>query len=151
MLGLLGERLRLLQAQDALFLLCHLFTIPNVLHVFQSSPCFTSTHIRDFDDLLRDVLSDIINAIMELRSPWLQASLPVRAGGIGIRSAAQLAPSAYLASAVGCTNLVQQLLPLWLQDTNNPCIDCALTIGATIKLPPLFLPAIASRLGMPPG
>ena len=111
LLGLLGERLRLLQAQDALLLLRHSFTIPKVLHVLRSSPCFTSTHLCDFDDLLRDILSDMINVTLKPGLAWLQASLPVHAGGIGIRSTAQLAPSAYLASAAGCTNLVQQIPP----------------------------------------
>ena len=92
-------------------LLRYSFAIPKVLYVLRSSPCFTSTHLSDFDDL-RDILSDITNVILELGPAWLQASLPVRAGAIGIRSAAQLALSAYLASAAGCTNLVQQILPL---------------------------------------
>ena len=40
---------------------------------------------------------------MELTdSLWSQASLPVRSGGLGFRSAATLAPSAFLASAVDC-------------------------------------------------
>ena len=132
LLRLLGERLRLLQAQDALLLLRHLFPIPKVFHALQSSPCFTSTHLCDCDDLLRDILRDIINVTLEPGPAWLQASLPVHAGGFGIRSAAQLAPSAYLASAAGCTNLVQQIFPTLhppqLQDSTNPCIDCALTI-----------------------
>ena len=42
---------------------------------------------------------------------WLQASLPVRSGGIGIRSAIQLAPSAYLASAAGCKDIIYHLIP----------------------------------------
>ena len=93
-------------------LLRYSFAIPKVLHVLRSSPCFTSTHLSDFDDLLRDILSDITNVILELGPAWLQASLPVRAGVIGISSAAQLALSAYLVSAAGCANLVQQILPL---------------------------------------
>ena len=112
LLELLGERLRLLQAQDALLLLRHSLTIPKLLHMLQSSSCFASTLLSDFDDLLRDILSDVINVRLELGPAWLQASLPVCAGGIGIRSAAQLAPSAYLASSAGCTDLVHQILPL---------------------------------------
>ena len=92
LLGLWSERLRFLQAQDALLLLHHSFTIPKVLHVLRFSPCFTSTHLSDFDDL-----RDFRNVTLE--------------PGIGIRSAAQLAPSAYLASAAGCVNLVQPTLP----------------------------------------
>ena len=42
---------------------------------------------------------------------WLQASLPVRDGGLGIRSAVLLAPSAFLASAAGTTDLQARILP----------------------------------------
>ena len=111
LLELLGERLRLLQAQDALLLLRHSLAILKVLHVLRSSPCFASTLLSDFDDLLRDILSDVINVRLELGPAWLQASLPVRAGGIGIRSAAQLAPSAYLASAAGCATWSTRFFP----------------------------------------
>jgi len=58
---------------------------------------------------------------------WLQASLPARAGGIGIRRAAQLAPSAFLASAAGSSDLVRQILPPHLQETPNPFLESALT------------------------
>ena len=77
----------------------------------------------------RDIFSDIINITLELGHSWLQASLPVHAGGIRIRSAAQLVPSAYLASDAGCANLVQQILPPGYKTLyTNPCIDCTLTI-----------------------
>ena len=41
----------------------------------------------------------------------MQAALPINAGGLRIRSAAKLAPSAYLASAAGCAPILQTLLP----------------------------------------
>jgi len=44
-------------------------------------------------------------------SEWLQASLPVRHGGLGIRSAQMLAPSAFLASAASTHDLQQSILP----------------------------------------
>ena len=58
---------------------------------------------------------------------WHQASLPVRAGGIGIRRAVQLAPSAFLASAAGSSDLVYQILPPHLKDASNPVVESALT------------------------
>ena len=113
LLELLGERLSLIQAQDALLLLCHLFAIPKVLHVLRSSPCFASTYLSDFDDLLRDILSDVINVSSDLGPAWLQASLPVHAGGIEIGSAVQLALSAYLPIIF----FAYFVLPPRLQDT----------------------------------
>ena len=47
-----------------------------------------------------------------------QATLPVKSGGLGIRSAVQLAPSAYMASAAACSELVSIVLPPQLQDFN---------------------------------
>ena len=46
---------------------------------------------------------------------WLQATLPVKSGGLGIRRAHQIAPSAYLASASGTAALVSTILPDRLQ------------------------------------
>ena len=43
-------------------------------------------------------------------SAWSQASLPIRKGGLGFRSAVQLAPSCYLSSATAFADLVDLLL-----------------------------------------
>ena len=58
---------------------------------------------------------------------WIQASLPVRNGGLGIRSAVMLASSAFLASAAGTRNLQDRLLhdvPLTITD---PLVEEAFT------------------------
>ena len=46
---------------------------------------------------------------------WLQATLPVKMEGLGIRSAVQLAPSAFLASAAASSALVHHIIPPALQ------------------------------------
>ena len=98
-----------------------------ILYILRTAPCFLSAHIDAYDSLLRSFLSDIINVSLVDDSTRLQASLPVGIGGIGIRRAAQLAPSAFLASAAGSSNLVRQILPPHYQDIPNPFIDSALT------------------------
>ena len=118
-LCLMGDRLHLLQSHDAL-LLRHSFSIPKVLYILQTASCFLSNHIETYDSRLRSLLSDITNVSLTVDSIWLQASLPVRAGGIGIRRAAQLAPSAFLTSAAGCSELIRQILLPRLQDAPNP-------------------------------
>ena len=53
---------------------------------------------------LRGIVGSIINIFLEAESSWVQASLPVREGGLGIRSALQLADPAssiVLGSSVG--------------------------------------------------
>ena len=59
-----------------------------------------------------DWFSTIFNILYNneiINKAWLQASLPVRWGGIGVRRVVQLAPPAYLASAV-CTTDLRSLL-----------------------------------------
>ena len=72
------------------------------------------------------ILSDIANInLVDNDSVWTQASLPVRSGGLGIRSAVQLA---FLASAAGSSDLIHQILPPWLLDTPYSASIDALTV-----------------------
>ena len=112
LLKVMGERLGLLCSHNALILLRHCLFLPKVLYTLRTAPCFLSCHLQSFNDLLRSILSLIVNVSLDSDSVWLQASLSVKAGGIGIRRSTQLALSAYLISAVGCSDLVQQIFSL---------------------------------------
>ena len=59
---------------------------------------------------------------------WNQASLPLRWGGIGVRSAHQLAPSAFLAFAVGAAELLTKILPERVLVTPDPAVARAKTM-----------------------
>ena len=110
LLQIMSERLELLCSHDALILLRHCFSISKVLYILRTAPCFLSYHLKSFDDLLRSTLSNIVNISLHNDVAWLQASLPVKVGGIGTRHSTQLAPSAFLAYAAGCTDLIHQIL-----------------------------------------
>ena len=92
----LVDRLKLLHAHDALTLLRNAFTMPKILYILRTAPCFRSTLLEDFDSIQRSLLEGICNIQLNDDS-WMQAALPINAEGLGIRSAAKLAPSAYLA------------------------------------------------------
>ena len=65
------------------------------------------------------ITSSITNNSLCNASPvWIQASLPIREGGLGIRSAVQLILSAFLASAAGCSSQVSQILQSQLQEVS---------------------------------
>ena len=132
LLKVMGERLGLLCSHDALILLRHCFSLPKVLYTLRTAPCFLSCHLQSFDDILRSILSLIVNVSLDSDSAWLQASLPVKAGGIGIRRSTQLAPTAYLASVAGCSDLVQQILPHYLGHnvSHSHHYDAALSLWA---------------------
>ena len=51
---------------------------------------------------------------------WSQASLPVKFGGLGIRSAVQLSSSSFLASTAASSDLVHQILPSRLHAAPSP-------------------------------
>ena len=56
------------------------------------------------------MLEVILNVELSDHS-WLQASLPVSAGGLGVRTASQIVLPAFLSSFVGSVELCQQILP----------------------------------------
>ena len=130
LLQIMGERLDLLCSHDALILLRHCFSIPKVLYILRTAPCFLSYHPKSFDDLLCNTLSNIVNISLDSDVAWLQASLLVKVGGIGIRRSTQLAPSAFLASAMGCADLIHQILPPHFITNDSPYIESALSIWA---------------------
>ena len=58
---------------------------------------------------------------------WTQASLPVKFGGLGIRCAVQLVPSAFLASAAASADLIPHLVPPRLRNSSTPHLEEART------------------------
>ena len=72
-------------------------------------------------------MSRITNIDFDQGDSWLQATLPVKLGGLGFRSASILALSAFLASADGASELMQQLLPDHLSSIPYPDRELALS------------------------
>ena len=101
----------MLHSHDALVILKHSLSLPSLLHNLRSSPCAGHPLLETFDNVLRDSLSVILNQNFR-ENHWQQACLPVRNGGLGIRSACLLAPSAFLSSAASTATLVSSILPL---------------------------------------
>ena len=86
------------------------FSAPIMQHTLGSSPCAGRVKLTQFDALLRSALSKICN-ISLTDDQGLQASLPVRVGGLGIRRVSSLATPAFIAfAAVGTRNLQDQIL-----------------------------------------
>ena len=110
-LKIMGGRLAHLATHDALLLIKHSFALPKLLHCLRTAPCFLSPGLQEYDNHLKTIVSEITNIHFPNESPsWSQATLPVRLGGLGIRSAVQVAPSAYLASTAASTDLVHRIV-----------------------------------------
>ena len=95
-------------AYDALVLLRASCNAPTLMYVMRSSPCAGHILLSDVDNSLRLTLSNITN-IKITDEQWRQASLPVKAGGIGVRSVISIAPPAFLSSSTS-TQQLQALL-----------------------------------------
>jgi len=103
------SRLNLIQSHDALMILRSSLSAPKLLYLLRTSPCFGHPALLVFDETLRRGLAGFTNSKLS-DVAWLQASLPVADGGLGIRSVATLAPSAFLASAAGTCELQASIL-----------------------------------------
>ena len=103
------SRLSIISAHDALLLLKSSLSTPKLQHLLRSSPCAGHTSLTTIDDTLRRCVSRITNCDIS-ETQWTQASLPVKSGGLGIRRATQLAPSAYLAAFCATSELQARIL-----------------------------------------
>ena len=97
-----SERLATLNSQDALILLRASFGAPRVQHLLRCSPSVGHLNLVKFDKIQRASLTKISNSdISDMQ--WLQASLPIKEGGLGVKRVASLALPAFLASAASTT------------------------------------------------
>ena len=123
-----GEKFEVLSAHDALFLLRNSFAIPKFQYLLRTAPCFKSEMLIEYDNTLRLILSEVTNtAVASDDRAWTQASLPVKLGGLGVRSAVELTPSAFLTSMNMNAALVEAILPTTLCSSTSPLMEDALS------------------------
>ena len=120
----LASRLPLMPAHDSLYLLRNVVTTARLMYTLRTAPCTGSAELQRYDGVLRSSLFTTLNVELT-EDAWMQASLPVRWGGLGVRSAVSLAAPAYLASAAGTLDRVTNLLPARLHTTVDPAIAVA--------------------------
>ena len=93
-----------------------------------TAPCYKSQALGEYDSTLRSILGEVTNtAVVSDDRAWKQASLPVKLGGLGVRSAVEVAPSAYLASLHATSALVKVILPVSLPSFEPSLFDDALS------------------------
>ena len=97
------------------------------IYTLRTAPCSDSDELVNYDDTLRAALTVLLNVELN-EDAWDQASLPLRWGGIGVRSAHRLAPSAFLASAAGAAALLSLILPVRVLATPDPAIARVLIV-----------------------
>jgi len=145
----LTKRLELMPSHDSLFLLRNVLTAPRLMYLLRTSPCTGSPELPLYDDVLRDSLSITLNVDFN-EERWLQASLPVRWGGLGVRGVVLLAPSAYLASAASTMELTSALLPARLRNVEDSGIGVAMSAWTRQATAPTTTTSISPYIPDPP-
>ena len=127
-------RLVHMSAHEALYILRNSLSVPRLQYILRCTPSFKSSLTSTFDDLVLHALSSCANIELD-GAARVQALLPVRWGGLGLRSAMQLAPSAFLSSLATAETLVLAMLPPAFQTTPDPlydsALDCWRSLGGT--------------------
>ena len=75
-------------------LLRNALAMPTLLYILQTASCSGNPRLTIFDDTLRQGLSSILKVNLS-DDQWIQASLLVQNGGLGVRSVGMLVSSAY--------------------------------------------------------
>ena len=89
-LQLMVDRLAQIDSHDAIFLLRHCFSIPKLMYFLRCTPGFLFREVLiEYDNQLQLGLENILNVKFEEKS-WLQSTLLVSKGGLGIRLASDL-------------------------------------------------------------
>ena len=103
-------KLSLLDPHQAFVLLKNSFAIPKLTYLLRSSPAFHQADLlQEFDQALRDSMRLITNVDFSEES-WIQATLPTRAGGLGIRKSSDIALPCFISSALSVGSMVEAIL-----------------------------------------
>jgi Reverse transcriptase (RNA-dependent DNA polymerase) len=105
-----SDRLDLVHPQAALYLLRYSLGVPRVVYLLRGSPCYRHPELLSvLDDLFKTTVVKITNVQLDDLA-WRWASLPLKAGGLGIRKPSSLALPAYLGSLVQNCAIAKSLL-----------------------------------------
>lgn len=110
-LKVMAETLKRMSSHSALFLLRISMALPRLLYFLRAAPCWRQSDLLQvFDEVIRTTLESILNCQLQ-GNPWIQATLPVRDGGLGIRRSIDLALPCFLASMHSALPSVLLLYP----------------------------------------
>ncbi|KAI5635377.1 reverse transcriptase (RNA-dependent DNA polymerase) domain-containing protein [Phthorimaea operculella] len=112
MIAQVREHLGHLSAHVALILFRACFSLPKLTYVIRTTPTWLfPEEVSVVDGAIRNTAESVINVTLD-DNQWLQASLPIRYGGLGIRSIRAVSLPAFIASSNGVADLVADILKL---------------------------------------
>jgi hypothetical protein len=108
--GKLGERFHELNAQVAFCLLRECANANKVNHLMRTCPpgSVSNTLFDNFDKAVIQAVQDVIGAPLDEKAT-VQCWLPIKLGGLGLRSAARVSPIAFVAGACDVSQTYERL------------------------------------------
>ena len=98
------EKLKILPMHYAYKILQSSFGAPTLISTLRASPCYQHPALEEIDLILKSSIEILFNVSLNDNN-WLQSSLPINCGGIGIRKPSSLSLSAYIASVKSVLNM----------------------------------------------
>ena len=102
------NRLAHLSAHEAFFLLRNSLSMPRLQYFLRTTPCPNSAEAIVYDSLLHSATISLLNSPIDGRA-WSQAKLPVRWGGLGIRTIDSVGLPAFLSSCYSVSTLLSTI------------------------------------------
>ena len=134
--NLLTHRLQQLDTNTSVFLLKNAPSLPSLLFVLRSSHCYChSDDIAPHDECIRNTAESIRNVQFD-DTVWKQAKLPVRFGGLGLRSVVDQALPAHLSSRESCRRTHHAKFP----PPSDPSVENADDVITTLASSDLKIP-----------
>ena len=128
----LTTNLRSIDAHGALLIIKFSLNTSRIIHLLRCSPCCGHPLLKELGNLQRSNICHIAN--MDLSDvQWIQASLPVKAGGLGIRRASSLATPAFLASYSSTVALQNIILMCTIGSIGSHYNQCAIDWSTTFS------------------
>ena len=110
-LKLMSSHLTKIDNHQALFLMRNCFGIPKLTYFLRSSPCLLQPKsLERYDQVIKKTLIKILNIQLNDQA-WIQATLRISKGGLGLRPSSEVSLSAYLSSTTASASIVESLLP----------------------------------------
>ena len=108
--GRMCERIKSLDPHTGLFFLGKHTSAPRLNYLLRCTPSFLQpSYLQRVDSMVRGTAQDLLNVDLSDSRTWQQAILPVRLGGIGLRSIESLSLPCYMASYASTKLLAERI------------------------------------------
>ena len=111
-----SDRILLLDSHPCLFLLKNAFSPPLLLLTLRTALCHHHEILAEYDEVTRSTTEALCNPNQDDNS-WSQAKVPIRHGGLGLRTATDLALPVFMSSRAASNSLANYTLH---QPMNSP-------------------------------